>query len=146
VDDELRWQSQVKYQPERVVGLFDNLGLKNLMTQNQLGLLLTTKFKDWEYEWEYLNEHNARMNAEKSVFEHVAIDSAVEWEFADQLEKNNAVKVYAKLPSWFKVPTPLGSYNADWAVLIERDGHERPYFVVETKSSLFDEDLRDREG
>ena len=94
----------------------------------------------------YLNEHNARMNAEKSVYEHVAIDSAVEWEFADQLEKNNAVKVYAKLPSWFKVPTPLGSYNPDWAVLIERDGHERLYFVVETKSSLFDEDLRDREG
>ncbi|WP_211245338.1 restriction endonuclease subunit R [Curvibacter gracilis] len=94
----------------------------------------------------YLNEHNARMNAEKSVYEHVAIDSAVEWEFADQLEKNNAVKVYAKLPSWFKVPTPLGSYNPDWAVLIERDGHERLYFVVETKSSLFDDDLRDREG
>ena len=94
----------------------------------------------------YLNEHNARMNAEKSVYEHVAIDSAVEWEFADQLEKNNAVKVYAKLPSWFKVPTPLGSYNPDWAVLVERDGAERLYFVVETKSSLFDEDLRDREG
>jgi type III restriction enzyme len=35
----------------------------------------------------YLNEHNARMNTEKSVYEHVAIDSAVEWEFADQLEK-----------------------------------------------------------
>jgi len=94
----------------------------------------------------YLNESNARMNAEKSVYEHVAIDSAVEWEFADQLEKNNAVKVYAKLPSWFKVPTPLGTYNPDWAVLVERDGTERLYFVVETKSSLFDEDLRDREG
>jgi len=94
----------------------------------------------------YLNEHNARMNAEKSVYEHVAIDSAVEWEFADQLEKNNAVKVYAKLPSWFKVPTPLGSYNPDWAVLIEREGHERLYFVVETKSSLFNEDLRASES
>ena len=94
----------------------------------------------------YLNEHNARMKAEKSVYEHVAIESAVEWEFADQLEKNNAVKVYAKLPSWFKVPTPLGSYNPDWAVLIEREGHERLYFVVETKSSLFNEDLRASEG
>jgi type III restriction enzyme len=44
------------------------------------------------------------------------------------------------------VPTPLGSYNPDWAVLVERDGHERLYFVVETKSSLFTDDLRDREG
>ena len=56
--------------------------------------------------------------------------------FADQLEKNKAVKVYAKLPGWFKVPTPLGTYNPDWAVLVEKDGAERLYFVVETKSSL----------
>jgi type III restriction enzyme len=76
----------------------------------------------------------------------VVYDSEVERDFADQLEKNNAIKVYAKLPGWFKVPTPLGTYNPDWAVLVERDGHERLYFVVETKSSLFTEDLRDREG
>lgn len=54
--------------------------------------------------------------------------------------------MYAKLPGWFKVPTPLGSYNPDWAVVVELNGQERLYFVVETKSSLFDEDLRDRES
>jgi type III restriction enzyme len=57
-----------------------------------------------------------------------------------------AVKVYAKLPGWFKVPTPLGTYNPDWAVLVEKDGAERLYFVVETKSSLFLDDLRDKES
>src|SRR5690606_15428477 len=46
----------------------------------------------------------------KSVYEHVRYDSNVERDFADQLEKNEAVKVYAKLPGWFKVPTPLGTY------------------------------------
>ena len=47
--------------------------------------------------------------ATKSVYEHVVYDSAgVERTFAEQLEKNEAVKVYAKLPGWFKVPTPLG--------------------------------------
>lgn len=56
------------------------------------------------------------------------------------------MKVYAKLPGWFKMPTPLGTYNPDWAVLIEKDGTERLYFVVETKSSLFTDDLHDREG
>jgi len=77
----------------------------------------------------------------------VVYDSTgVERTFAEQLEKNEAVKVYAKLPGWFKVPTPLGSYNPDWAVLIEKDGEERLYFVVETKSSLFTDDLRDKEG
>ena len=60
-----------------------------------------------------------------------------------QLEKNEAVKVYAKLPGWFTIPTPLGPYNPDWAVLVEKDGTERLYFVVETKSSLFTDDLRD---
>jgi type III restriction enzyme len=86
------------------------------------------------------------LNATKSVHEQVIYGSDVEGNFADQLEKNEAVKVYAKLPAWFKVPTPLGTYNPDWAVLIEKDGTERLYFVVETKSSLFTDDLRDKES
>src|SRR5208283_2175868 len=64
----------------------------------------------------------------------------------EQLEKNQAVKVYAKFPAWFKVPTPLGTYNPDWAVLVEMDGEDRLYFVVETKGSLFSDDLRDGEA
>ena len=81
-----------------------------------------------------------------AVYEHVVYDSTVERDFAKALERNEAIKVYAKLPGWFKVPTPLGTYNPDWAVLVERDGQERLYFVVETKSSLFDDDLRDLES
>jgi type III restriction enzyme len=93
----------------------------------------------------YLN--NMLKDAQKSVFEHVIYDSGgVERTFAEQLEKNDAVKVYAKLPSWFKVPTPLGTYNPDWAVLVQIDGQERLYFVVETKGSLFTDDLRDHEA
>ncbi len=87
------------------------------------------------------------LEVQKSVYEYVIYDSPyVERGFAEDLEKNPAVKVYAKLPGWFKVPTPLGSYNPDWAVLIEKDGEERLYFVVETKSSLFTDDLRDIES
>jgi type III restriction enzyme len=87
------------------------------------------------------------LSSEKSVYEQVVYDSAtVEKTFAEQLEKNEAVKVYAKLPGWFKVPTPLGTYNPDWAVLVEKDGAERLFFVVETKSSLFTDDLRDKES
>ena len=72
--------------------------------------------------------------------------SDTERTFAEQLEKNEAIKVYAKLPGWFSVPTPLGPYNPDWAWLVEKDGTERLYFVVETKSSLFADDLRDNEA
>jgi len=87
------------------------------------------------------------LETEKSVFERVVYDSAgVENRFAEDLEGNEAVKVYAKLPGWFKVPTPLGTYNPDWAVLVEIDGQERLYFVVETKGSNWWDDLRHKEG
>ena len=86
------------------------------------------------------------INANKSVHEQVIYQSDTERTFADDLEKNEAIKVYAKLPAWFRVPTPLGPYNPDWAVLVEKDGAERLYFVVETKSSLFTDDLRDKES
>jgi type III restriction enzyme len=55
------------------------------------------------------------------------------------------VKVYAKLPAWFEIRTPLGGYRPDWAVLVDEGGAEQLYFVVETKSSLFLDDLRDQE-
>ncbi len=85
--------------------------------------------------------------AQKSVFEYVVYDSeGTEKTFAEDLEANEAVKVYAKLPAWFKVPTPLGAYNPDWAVLIDQDGEEKLYFVVETKSSGWWDDLRHHEG
>jgi type III restriction enzyme len=89
---------------------------------------------------------NMLAGANKCVYEDVVYDMGTEKAFAEQLEFNTDVKVYAKLPGWFKVPTPLGSYNPDWALLVEKDGAERLYFVVETKSSLFADDLRDREN
>ena len=82
------------------------------------------------------------LEAEKSVHEQVIYESDTEARFADDLEKNAAVKLYAKLPGWFTVPTPLGSYNPDWAVLIDTDEGERLYFVVETKGSTLLDDLR----
>ena len=89
---------------------------------------------------------NLVRDTKKSVYEHVVYDSGTERDFAQALELNESVKVYAKLPGWFKVPTPLGTYNPDWAVLVEQGNAERLYFVVETKSSLFEEDLRNKEG
>lgn len=82
--------------------------------------------------------------AEKSVYDYIICDSNTEFEFAERLEKAHEVRLYSKLPAWFKVETPLGSYNPDWAVLIEKDDDQgqQLYFVVETKSSIFSDDLR----
>ena len=82
------------------------------------------------------------LNATKSVYEQVVYESDIDARFADQLEKNAAVKVYAKLPGWFAVPTPLGAYRPDWALLVDTDAGTRLYLVVETKGSLHADDLR----
>jgi type III restriction enzyme len=86
------------------------------------------------------------IDANKSVHEQVIYQSDTERTFAEDLEKNEAIKVYAKLPGWFKIPTPLGTYNPDWAVLVDKPEGERLYLVVETKSGLFTDDLRDKES
>lgn len=85
------------------------------------------------------------LEANRCVYEQVIYTSDPEKNFAQQLESNEAVKVYAKLPRWFEVSTPLGPYIPDWAVLVVREGTERLYFVVETKSSLFTDDIRGKE-
>lgn len=82
--------------------------------------------------------------ANKSVYDYIIGDSDTECEFAKKLETSSDVKLYAKLPSWFRIDTPLGSYNPDWAILIDKEDRpdEQLYFVVETKSSIFSDDLR----
>ena len=92
----------------------------------------------------YLKDNMVK--AEKSVFDHVVYDSDIELEFASAFERNEDIKLYAKLPGWFKIDTPLGGYNPDWAVLIEKDGKEKLYFVVETKSTLFSVERRPEEN
>lgn len=94
-----------------------------------------------EHELKGYLEQNMQ-EANKSLYSHIVYDSDPESQFAKDLEKNPHVKLYSKLPGWFKIDTPLGSYNPDWAILIDRDGTDRLYFVVETKSTLFTDELR----
>ena len=85
---------------------------------------------------------NKMIESQKSVYDYVIWDSPQEANFAKQLELSVAIKVYAKLPRWFQVPTPLGAYNPDWAMLVENEDDERLYFVAETKGTSFLDDLR----
>jgi len=85
---------------------------------------------------------NMLENTRKSVYEHVVYDSDTERQFAQDMEFDDRVRLYAKLPGWFKVPTPLGTYNPDWAVLVYTEEGEKLYFVVETKASIHTDELR----
>ena len=86
------------------------------------------------------------MESKKSVYEYVVYDSANEESFAASFEDNQSVKLYAKLPNWFTIATPLGTYNPDWVVLIDVDGEEKLYFVLETKGNIMFDALRPTEA
>lgn len=85
------------------------------------------------------------LESRKSVYEYVVYDSDIEANFAQRFESNASVKTYAKLPDWFKINTPIGSYNPDWAVMVEDDGDQKLYFVLETKGNTRPEALRPTE-
>lgn len=91
----------------------------------------------------YLSKNMLESN--KGVYNYVVYDSDVESKFAQAMEHNSRVKLYAKLPGWFTIDTPLGKYNPDWAVFIEKNNEEKLYFVFETKGSIISEDLRAKE-
>ncbi len=82
----------------------------------------------------YLNRLYKVTRADKRTpYDFIECDSSVERKFANAFDVSDKVKFFCKLPSWFKVDTPLGSYNPDWAVVIEND--EKLYLVSETKST-----------
>lgn len=91
----------------------------------------------------YLNKQ--MVESSKSVFEYTVCDSKVEENLAKEFEQSENIKLYTKLPSWFKVPTPLGDYNPDWAILYHKNNDEKLYFVTESKGVLFTESLRPSE-
>ncbi|QOP45549.1 type III restriction-modification system endonuclease [Sulfurimonas paralvinellae] len=101
-------------------------------------------FEDQEL-YGYLSKNMIENRENKSIYNYTVYDSDVEKGFARSFNENEDVKLFTKLPSWFKINTPLGGYNPDWAVLIEKDNEEKLYFVVESKGSLFTDDLRDTE-
>ena len=83
---------------------------------------------------------------EHSVYDYVMYDSTVENRFALDLDDDPDVKMFFKLPSRFKVDTPIGSYNPDWAVYVDIDGIKKLYFILETKGNTNELDLRGREN
>ncbi len=81
----------------------------------------------------------------KSPYDYVVYDSNVESTLANDFENSDNISVYAKLPNWFKIDTPLGTYNPDWAILWKDNNEEKLFFVVESKGSTGLFDLRPKE-
>lgn len=89
-------------------------------------------FKDAEIE-SYISNLRVVNEQEKTIYDHVVFDSEVENQFAEELENRDEVEFYMKLPPQFKIETPLGTYNPDWAIVFKND--KRLYLVAETKGT-----------
>ncbi|MEX2409908.1 MAG: DEAD/DEAH box helicase, partial [Candidatus Paceibacterota bacterium] len=100
-------------------------GIKYEKVGNKYALSL---FESEELE-SYLDNMYKVEDQEKTLFNYVIYDSEIEHDFAKDLESMEKVKFYIKLPNWFRIDTPLGSYNPDWGVVF--NGDKRMYFVSE---------------
>lgn len=83
------------------------------------------------------------LEVDKSIYDVVIWESEVEREFAEVMSSREDIRLFVKLPSWFKIETPIGTYNPDWAIVKEND--EKVYLVRETKSTKDNLKLRDSE-
>ncbi len=77
------------------------------------------------------------MEVKKHIYDYLKYDSKVEKKLAENMDDGQIV-VYAKLPDGFKIPTPMGNYNPDWAVVFNGTDKKDIYFVAETKGNCID--------
>lgn len=98
---------------------------------------------DQQYEADIFSEQELRghigidaLPSTKSLYDLVVVDSqGVEKRFAEELEQQEIVEVYTKLPRGFYISTPMGRYNPDWAIAFREGSVKHIYFVAETKGS-----------
>jgi len=82
---------------------------------------------------EELINYLSALEVKNSIYDYVVYDSEVEREFAKKLDERDDIKLFVKLPSWFKVETPVGEYNPDWAIV--KHDSSTVYLVRETKGT-----------
>jgi len=92
---------------------------------------------EWEMQLFFENtgliDYLTAQRVNRSIYDFVVYDSEVEREFAKQLDVREDIKLFVKLPTWFKIDTPVGAYNPDWAIV--KEDRSLLYLVRETKAT-----------
>ncbi len=104
---------------------------------------------EWVEEEETVSER--LIPVDNSIYDHIVVQSDTEKRFVEKLKKRTDVRLFVKLPGWFKVTTPVGQYNPDWGLVMEEVdafGDHGPllYLVRETKSTTVASELRGTEN
>lgn len=88
---------------------------------------------------EYEKAYAARKAIQEFVFTDGSAQESIEGKFVKDLDANDAVVVYAKLPKGpkgFYIPTPVGNYSPDWAISFKKASVRYIYFIAETKGTM----------
>ena len=101
-------------------------------------------FEQQEIQSYLSNLYEVQSQDNRTPYDYVPFQYSVEKDIAEKLDTNENVKFFCKLPSLFAVPTPLGDYNPDWAIVLEDD--EKLYLVRETKSTHYRDKRRNDEN
>lgn len=140
---------QFKYNPEEFIRKASNLINDEKATTIIDGI--TYNKADDKYSNEIFTENNLSgklgvnaIEVKKNIYDYVITDSDVEMEFAKKLEQGE-VTIYAKLPNGFKIRTPFGNYNPDWALVFDNKDIKYIYFIAETKGSMQSAQLKGAE-
>ncbi len=119
--------------------------LNKLITEGIKYEKIEDYFNEVKFELDDLKEYfiNKAINCKNHIYDVVEYDSETERRFAEGLDKRGDVKLFVKLPDWFKIQTPLGTYNPDWAIVKHED--DVLYLVKETKGTIDYSHLRNNE-
>lgn len=90
------------------------------------------RFLDQMYKVQNMQSHDGSFRTD---FDYVVYESEPERQFAELLDGREDIRLFMKLPSKFKIDTPVGPYNPDWAIIKHEDGADRIYMIRETKST-----------
>ncbi|KAA6327832.1 hypothetical protein EZS27_023211 [termite gut metagenome] len=85
------------------------------------------------------------IDAKKHLYDKLRYDSAIEKQLSEEMDIQEVVEMYVKLPSGFYIHTPMGKYNPDWAISLKEGDVKHIYFVAETKGDISELSLREVE-
>lgn len=118
------------------------IAIKDVLTELMIDGIKYEKIGSKEYEMRLFEDYEIHINEltfniakkDKTIYSNlVPLDSNVEYDFAKECEGRDDVEFYFKLPFWFKIKTPIGNYNPDWALI--KKNEKTVYFIAETKSA-----------
>lgn len=112
------------------------------ITYNKMNGAYDSEIFTAEKNKDFSKAYRAKKNVQDYVFADGTAEKSVERKFAEDMDTDDKVVVYAKLPRSFQIPTPVGDYAPDWAIAFKDGTVKHIYFIAETKGSMESMELR----